>query len=238
MIRVLIAEDEPLARRRLMRLLDARADVEIAGTAKNGEEAVRLIAELRPDLVFLDIHMPELSGFEVLSAISDGPMPAVIFTTAHDEYAVKAFEVHALDYLLKPFDSERLDAAVDRAAAIEGRTADFLHSLSPPRRFVVRTPGRIVFLQIGEIDWVEAADNYVQLHAGAHTHLMRGSLKALEKQLGSRFARVHRSAIVNLDAVVELVPRSHGDYEIVLRSGHRLIATRTHAGKLRRAARP
>jgi two-component system LytT family response regulator len=238
-IRALIAEDEPLARRRLVRLLDQREDVEVVGAAKNGEEAVRLIADLTPDLLFLDIHMPELSGFEVLSAIGDAPMPSVIFTTAYDEYALRAFEVHALDYLLKPFDAERLHASVDRAARIASRGAQkFLETMAVPRRFVVRTPGRIVFLPIAEIDFVEAADNYVYLHAGRERHLMRGSLKSLEKQLGPRFKRVHRSAIVNIDAIQEMTSRAHGDYEVVLRSGKRLAASRTYASRLRAAVRP
>lgn len=243
MIRAVIAEDEPLARRRLLRLLQQRDDVEVVGTAKSGSDAVELIASLAPDLLFLDIHMPELSGFEVLSAAGDAPMPAVIFTTAYDEYAVRAFEVHALDYLLKPFDAERLHAAVDRASLL-WRTAALGcprtgEGASPPlRRFVVRTPGRVVFLAISEIDWIEAADNYVYVHAGREKHLMRGTLAAAEKALGSRFVRVHRSSIVNLDAVVEVTTKGHGEFVIVLRSGERQTVSRTYASRIRQELRP
>ncbi len=237
-LRTLIVDDERLARARLVRLLRRREDVEIAGVACDGDEAVQMIAELRPDLVFLDVQMPGLSGFDVLDAV-DGPLPAVVFTTAFDQYALRAFEVHALDYLLKPFDEERLSAALDRASAmIRGARADsglrpFLEQLAPPERFVIRTPGRIVFLPLAEVDWIEAAGNYVYVHAGRARHLIRGTLKAMEARFTSRFARIHRSAIVNLERVRELAPRAHGDCEVVLRNGARLTASRTFAARLR-----
>lgn len=242
-IRALIVDDERLARARLVRLLRRREDVEIVGVACDGDEAVQMIAELRPDLVFLDVQMPGLSGFDVLDAVgprSNGNrMPAVVFTTAFDQYALKAFEVHALDYLLKPFDEERLSASLDRAAAlIRGARADpglrpFLEQMAPPERFVVRTPGRIVFLPLAEVDWIEAAGNYVYVHAGRERHLIRGTLKAIESRFASRFARIHRSAIVNLERVRELTPRAHGDCEVVLRGGARLPVSRTFAARLR-----
>jgi two-component system LytT family response regulator len=236
-IRALIVDDERLARVRLVRLLGRREDVEIVGVACDGDEAVQMIAELRPDLVFLDVQMPGLSGFDVLDAIDS--RTNVVFTTAFDQYALRAFEVHALDYLLKPFDEERLSASLDRAAAmIRGARADpglrpFLEQMAPPERFVVRTPGRIVFLPLAEVDWIEAAGNYVYVHAGRERHLIRGTLKAIESRFASRFARIHRSAIVNLERVRELAPRAHGDCEVVLRGGARLPVSRTFASRLR-----
>lgn len=246
MIRTLIVDDERLARARLVRLLRKREDVEIVGVACDGDEAVLMIAELRPDLVFLDVQMPGLSGFDVLDAIEiDGVerMPVIIFTTAFDQYALRAFQVHAIDYLLKPFDEERLSASLDRAAAmIRGSRTDagareFLEQMAPPERFVVRTPGRIVFLPLAEVDWIEAAGNYVYVHAGRERHLVRGTLKAIESRFDARFARIHRSAIVNLERVRELSPRAHGDCEVVLRGGARLPVSRTFAPRLR-ALRP
>jgi two-component system LytT family response regulator len=236
-IRTLIVDDERLARARLVRLLRRRQDIEILGVACDGDEAVVMIAELRPELVFLDVQMPGLSGFDVLDAIDS--RTNVIFTTAFDQYALRAFEVHALDYLLKPFDEERLSASLDRAAAmIRGARADpglrpFLEQMAPPERFVVRTPGRIVFLPLAEVDWIEAAGNYVYVHAGRERHLIRGTLKAIESRFASRFARIHRSAIVNLERVRELAPRAHGDCDVVLRGGARLPVSRTFAARLR-----
>jgi len=235
MIRTLIVEDEPLARRRLLRLLGTRDDVEICGTASDGAQAVALIERLRPDLLLLDIQMPELSGFEVLRAIGDAA-PFVIFTTAYDEYAVRAFEVHALDYLLKPFGAERLHEAIERAIAIITRGA----ARPDPRpflrqRLMVRAAGRIAFVNVAEIEWIEAADNYVCLHIGSKTHLMRGTLRTLVAELGSRFMRIHKSAAVNLDAIVAMRSRSHGDYELALASGASVAASRTFAAELRAA---
>jgi two-component system LytT family response regulator len=237
-LRTLIVDDERLARARLVRLLRRREDVEIVGVACDGDEAVLMIAELQPDLAFLDVQMPGLSGFDVIDAVGNR-MPAVIFTTAFDQYALRAFEVHALDYLLKPFDEERLGASIDRAAAmIRGSRTnpgvrEFLEQLAPPERFVVRTPGRIVFLPLAEVDWIEAAGNYVYVHAGRERHLIRGTLKAIESRFDSQFARIHRSAIVNLQRVRELAPRAHGDCEVVLRGGARLPVSRTFAARLR-----
>jgi two-component system LytT family response regulator len=235
MIRALIVDDERLARNRLVRLLRRREDVEIAGAAADGEEALALIAKTQPELVFLDIKMPGLSGFDVIAAAGER-MPHVIFTTAFDEHALRAFEVHALDYLLKPFDEERLFASLDRAAAL-------LRSARVPRleTIVVRAPGRIVFLSWNEVEWIEAAGNYVYVHAGKEKHLLRATLKQMEARLDARrFTRVHRSAIVNVTRVRELRPRAHGDAEVILRSGALLTASRTYAARLRRrmAARP
>lgn len=241
-IRTVIADDERLARARLTRLLERRDDIEIAGVARDGDETVTMIAELQPDLLLLDIQMPMLSGFEVLAAAGD-KRPFVIFTTAYDDYALQAFEVHALDYLLKPFDAERLDGAVTRAVQMirgvrrgNGAASDFLHTLSPPRRFVIRSAGRILFLPLAEVDWIEAADNYVYLHCAKESHLMRGSLKSLDKQLrDTPFLRIHRSAMVNSTRVRKIVSQSHGDCEVVLSSGTSLTASRTFAPRLRAA---
>jgi two-component system LytT family response regulator len=226
-VRALIVDDEPLARARLQRLLRARADVEVVGSAANADEAVEKITELAPDLIFLDVQMPGLGGFDVLRQIGGGGRPSVIFTTAHAQYALRAFEVHALDYLLKPFDEERLNASLDRALPIIGGS-------EWTERFIVKSAGRIMFLRADEIAWIAAADNYVYLHVNGGSHLVRDSLKAMEKKLDpERFARVHRSAIVNLSSIAELKPLDHGDYEVTLRDGTRLTATRKFSTRLR-----
>jgi two-component system LytT family response regulator len=221
-VRALIAEDEPLARRRLERLLRRRDDVEVAGSARDGDQALAMIAALVPDLLFLDIQMPGLGGFDVLREIGGSGTPFVIFTTAFDQYALRAFEVHALDYLLKPFDEARLDAALDRALPL-------IRGSEWTQRFVVRSAGRILFLRAEEIDWIAAADNYVYLHAGGAAHLVRTTLKALEQKLDpARFVRVHRSAMVNLDAVRELAGG-----EVLLRDGTRIAVSRSFRSELR-----
>lgn len=226
-VRALIVDDEPLARTRLQRLLRGRRDVEVAGTAANADEALQKITELAPDLIFLDIQMPGLGGFEVLREIGGSGRPFVIFTTAHAQYALRAFEVHALDYLLKPFDEERLMAALNRALPMI-RGSDWTE------RFIVKSAGRIMFLRADEIAWIAAADNYVYLYADGASHLVRDSLKAMEKKLDpARFVRVHRSAIVNVSSISQLVPLDHGDYEVVLRDGTRLTASRKFSGRLR-----
>jgi two-component system LytT family response regulator len=226
-VRALIVDDEPLARTRLQRLLRARADVEVVGSAANADEAVEKITELAPDLIFLDVQMPGLGGFDVLRQIGGGGRPFVIFTTAHAQYALRAFEVHALDYLLKPFDEERLNASLDRALPMVGGS-------EWTERFIVKSAGRIMFLRADEIAWIAAADNYVYLHVNGGSHLVRDSLKAMEKKLDpERFARVHRSAIVNLSSIAELKPLDHGDYEVTLRDRTRLIATRKFSPRLR-----
>lgn len=234
-VRTLIVEDERLARARLTRLLRQRGDVEIVGSAADGDEAVELIAGARPELLLLDIQIPSRSGFDVLDSFEDDELPFVIFTTAFSEHALRAFEVHALDYLLKPFDEERLHAAIDRAVKIVRGTRDFNEGRAPLTRLIVREPGRILFLDAGDVDWIEAAENYVYLHAGAKKHLVRGTIKSFAERLDpARFARIHRSAIVNLARVRELVPRSaHGDYEVVMMDGTRLVASRNYAARLR-----
>lgn len=241
-MRTLIVDDERLARARLSRLLRRRDDVEIVGAAADGDEAVLMIANLEPDLVFLDVQMPGLSGFDVIAAVGER-MPLLIFTTAYDQYALRAFEVHALDYLLKPFDEARLLAAVERAGAMRRgvgpRAQRFLQQMKPMERFVVRTPGRIVFLSLGDVDAIEAAGNYVYVHAGRERHLVRGTLKSMEGRLDPRrFARIHRGAIVNVERVAAIEPRAHGDATVVLAGGAQLVASRNFAAALRRRLPP
>jgi two-component system, LytTR family, response regulator len=229
-VRALIVDDEPLARTRLERLLGGRADVAIVGTAASGDEAITKVTSLLPDLIFLDVQMPGLGGFDVLGEIGGRGRPFVIFTTAHAQYALRAFEVHALDYLLKPFDEERLMSALDRALPM-------IRGSEWTERFLVRSAGRIVFIGANEIAWIEAADNYAYLHCDGATHLIRTSLKALEQKLDpSRFVRIHRSAIVNLTQIAELMPLAHGDYDVILRNGRHIAASRTFGGGLRQVA--
>jgi len=240
-VRTLIV-DERLARARLVPLLRQRDDIDVAGTASDGDEAVEMIAGVRPELLLLDIQLPSRSGFDILDAFDDSDLPFVVFTTAHHEHALRAFEVHALDYLLKPFDEDRLHAAIDRAVRIVRGTARFDRSVlremtrsAPLSRLIVREPGRILFLDTQDVDWIEAAENYVYLHAGTKKHLVRGTIKSFAERLDpKRFVRIHRSAIVNLAHVRELVPRSaHGDYDVILENGTKLTASRNYARVLR-----
>ncbi|HYM62810.1 MAG TPA: LytTR family DNA-binding domain-containing protein, partial [Thermoanaerobaculia bacterium] len=229
-------EDEPLARRRLRRLLAARDDIEVIGAAADGDEALSMIASLGPDLLFLDIQMPGMGGFDVLAELGGKGRPAVIFTTAYDQFALRAFEVHALDYVLKPFDEERLSAALDRALPLIRSSTT---GSEWTQRFIVRSAGRILFLRAEDIDWIAAAGNYVYLHAAGVSHLIRATLKTIERKLDpERFLRIHRSAIVNIDAVREVIPASHGDCELLLRDGSRIACSRTFSERLRAATRP
>ncbi|HLK66633.1 MAG TPA: LytTR family DNA-binding domain-containing protein [Bryobacteraceae bacterium] len=227
-MRVLIVDDEPLARTVIRNHLRAHSGVEIAAECESGSVAIAAISSLAPDLIFLDVQMPEIDGFGVIEAIGPERQPGIVFVTAFDQYAVRAFEVHALDYLLKPFDRERFDAAFAHARQSMRRHdwADRLSSLvlqtrgQHLERFIVRDAGRVFFLPAGEIDWIEAQGNYVKLHGGGRTHLLREAMGALESRLDPRrFRRIHRSSIVNLDAIRELRPCFHGDYEVLLRDG-------------------
>jgi two-component system LytT family response regulator len=248
-IRTLIVDDEPLARQRLRRLLEADPDVVVLGECGDGGQAVTDLRELRPDLVFLDVQMPVLDGFGVLRELGGEALPAVIFVTAHDRYALKAFEVHALDYLLKPFDKARFAGALERAkaqvrqgsaAALNERLQELLRLVPArrdgPGRLMVKSGGRVYFVRIEDVDWVEAAGNYVRLHVGKEEHLLRESLSALEKKLDpGRFVRIHRSTIVNLDRVRELQPAFHGDYVVILQDGAELALGRSFRDKLEEA---
>ncbi|MGH9774444.1 MAG: LytR/AlgR family response regulator transcription factor [Candidatus Acidiferrales bacterium] len=247
-IRTLIVDDEPLGRERIRSLLEGDPEIEIAGECGSGLEALEAIEQAKPDLVFLDVQMPEMDGFEVLSALESEQMPVVIFVTAYDKYAVRAFEVHALDYLLKSFDRDRFEAALRRAKSeiaqrqgtrIDPRLTALLDDLQRQKkiliRLVVRSGGRISFLRAEEIDWIEAADNYALLHAGRDKHLVRETMSSLADRLDpEKFQRIHRSTIVNLDRVRELEPLFHGDYLVRLRDGTELTLSRNYREKLER----
>ena len=241
-IKTLIVDDEPLGRERLRKLLAAQPDIEIIGECADGREAVAAIKKQRPELVFLDVQMPELDGFGVLEEIRGERMPAVIFVTAHDKFALKAFEVHAVDYLLKPFDRERFQTALDRAfdqikhhqtGELNQRLTALLAGVKPAakhlERLAIKSSGRVVFLKIEEIDWIEAADNYVSVHVGADEHLHRETMSALAEQLPpKRFLRISRSTIVNVDRIKELQPLFHGEYVVILRNGTKLTLSRNY----------
>ncbi len=246
-VRTIVVDDEPLARERLLKLLRAEPQIEIVGEAKNGREAVALIRETKPALAFLDVQMPELDGFGVLAELAKGERPAVVFVTAFDKFALKAFEVHAIDYLLKPFDKERFQTALRRAleqlapqqpARIQEQLAALLQELRPPApaqsdRLAVKGDGRVVFVKINDIDWVEAADNYVSLHVGKETHMLRETMTHLEQRLpAEKFIRISRSTLVNMERIKELQPLFHGEYAVMLRDGTKLTLSRGHRDKL------
>jgi two-component system LytT family response regulator len=245
-IRALIVDDEPPARRRLRALLSAEPDVEVAGECGDGLQAVEQIRVLRPDVVFLDVQMPEAGGFDVVEAVGPHRMPAVVFVTAYDEFALRAFEVHALDYLLKPYDRERFAATLRHVRARLGgpELAPKLLSLldgSRPRpayleRIPVRSGSRIQLLPVAELDYLQADDNYVRLHASGRSHLVRETLGAMEARLDpDRFLRVHRSLIVNLSCITELEPLFSGEYVLTLRDGTRLTTGRSYRARLQEA---
>lgn len=251
LLRVLIVDDEPLARDRLRAVLAAEPGLLLVGECGDGAAAVEAIRSAQPDLVLLDVQMPGLDGFGVLEAVGADAMPMVIFVTAHDGYAVRAFEVHALDYLLKPFDDDRLRAAVDRArhpgveaAALATRLRALLdqRGAGPPaapyaQRLMVRRGAAIRYVPLDQVEWIEAADNYVRLHGAGSIHLVRMPLRELEERLDpTAFARVHRSAIVRLAAVREIRPWAGGDYLAVLQSGREVRISRTYRGRVLRLA--
>lgn len=225
-IRALLVDDEPLARRNLEFLLRRDPDVESIVEAGSGAEAVAVIRSTRPDLVFLDVQMPECGGFEVLEILkADGVPPVIVFVTAHDEYALRAFDAGALDYLLKPFDDSRFALALlrakERLAAREAAPAPEIP------RLAVRTAGHEVYVPIRDIDWVEAADYYVCLHVGSKSHLLRRSMAALEQDLDPDiFCRIHRSTIVNLRRVRALQVDGAGEYQVILEGGQKLRLSR------------
>jgi two-component system LytT family response regulator len=239
-IRAVIAEDEPLGRERLRALLEDFPEIQIVKECSNGREAVTSIVRLKPNLLFLDVQMPEMDGFEVLEAIASDEMPAVIFVTAYDQYAVRAFQLHALDYLLKTFDRDQFAKAVRRAISeIIHRQYQFRERLSAlledvgnrrgPTRIMIRSGGRILFLRTDEIDWIAAEDNYVGIHVGRDTYLLRNTMASMEERLDpTMFLRIHRSTIVNLDRIRELKPLFHGDYSVLLQDGTKLTLARTY----------
>jgi two-component system LytT family response regulator len=256
---VLLADDEPLARRRLRALLARHPQYEVAAECEDGVEAVEQILALRPDLVFLDIHMPELDGVAVAEALSaeaerGGAVPAIVFVTAYDAHAVRAFDLNAADYVLKPVDVERFDRALARAgerldarregapatldAAVRAALAELRPTAAYPARFVVRDAKGLYFVRADDIERVDAEGNYVGLWAGGRRHLVRETMKGIEGKLDpARFVRVHRSAIVNVDRVRRLEPWAHGEYVITMADGTKLTSSRTHGGRLQELLR-
>ena len=246
----LIVDDEPLAREGLRMLLSQDAEVSAIHEAKDGREALATIRETRPDLVLLDVQMPEIDGFSVVKEIGPEQMPAVVFVTAHDQYAIQAFEINAIDYLLKPVTEERFAQAMERAKLrIRHSPADeanrqiisLLETIASPRRYLkrlaVRSAGKTVFVEVEDIDWMEAAENYVQLHAGRSGHLLHVAMNTLEKSLDPEmFQRIHRSVIVNVRRIKELQPALHGEYVITLQNGVRLQSGRIYHQKLKALA--
>jgi two-component system LytT family response regulator len=242
-IRTIIVDDEPPARRNLRALLKRDPEIELIKECGNGKDAVSSIRALDPDLIFLDVQMPEMDGFEALENLAGHPLPLVIFVTAYDQYALKAFEVSALDYLLKPFSDERFHKALSLAKQqIERKDAGEFgekmlkligaRELKPdaPRRIsrlMVKAAGRVIFIRAEEIDWIEAYDNYARLHVGGKAHLLRQTMNELESSLDpDQFARIHRSAIVNLDRVRELQPLFNGEALVILKDGVELKLSR------------
>jgi len=245
-LRALIVDDEEPARVRLRALLTREPGVEVVGECATGAEAVTAVERDRPDVAFLDVHMTDIDGFETVRRLARDLRPAIIFVTAFDEYAVRAFDVHAVDYLLKPFSRERLHDAVERVrerrahidpAILDQRLVHVLEELAdgrhPRERLAVRSDGRLFFVRIADIDWVEADANYVKLHTRGEVHALRESMRNMEERLPPDvFLRIHRSTIVNIERVRELQPWFHGEYIAILQDGTRLTVSRAYSGRL------
>jgi two-component system, LytTR family, response regulator len=248
-IRTLIVDDEPAARDGMRHLLAADPEIVLAGECSNGREAAAAIRDTAPDLVFLDVQMPGLDGFGVLREVGVDRAPAVVFVTAFDQYALRAFDVNALDYLLKPFTDDRFRQSLERAKQLvrQGRLGDLSRKLAAlldhdepaparPRyldRLVVKSGGKVTLLPVGEIEWIDAEGDYVRIHVGKTWHLLRETMKNLEDQLdGARFVRIHRSTIVNLEKVKELQPFFRGEYVVVLHNGTTLKLSRGYRDNL------
>ena len=246
-IRALIVDDEPLARERIRDLLQDENDIDVVGESANGIDAVSDIREKVPDLIFLDVQMPGLDGFEVVEKVGFNKMPQVIFTTAYDQYALRAFEVHALDYLLKPFDRGRFQNALGRAMKylklkkdgdFKFRLRELLSEVKQERKYldrlIIKSEGRIFFLKVDEIDWIEAAGNYLTLHAGKDNHLLRETMNCMETKLDpDRFFRIHRSTIVNIERIKEIHPMFNGEYVIILKNNKELNLSRKYREKFK-----
>ncbi len=244
-IRVVVADDESLGRERIRNFLHSEPGVEFVGEAVDGDDAIAKVRELRPNLLFLDVQMPGKNGFEALAVLGSERPPAIIFVTAHDQFATGAFEVDAVDYLMKPFDRARFQVALERAVkrlegnVLQNAKAVDLSSLGDvglerlADRIPVKTGGRVVFVELTAIDWIGSADNYVELHTGQQTHLVRGTLTTMEQKLpGHRFVRISRTAIVNIDSIKELSSLFHGEYSILLRDSKKVILTRNYRHQL------
>ena len=252
-IRTLIVDDEPLGRGGIRARLQNEPDIEIIGECTNGRLAVEAIHELAPDLLFLDVQMPGMNGFEVLKIIGAATLPAVIFVTAFDEYALRAFDVHALDYLLKPIDDERFKLALERArlqlrqktestlgqqiaallAALPANATPTKAEAKARDRFVIKSGGRITFVKAEEVDWIEAVGDYAQLHVGTQTYLVRETMTTLAAELDARFLRIHRSFIVNTNCIRELHSLFNGEYNVILHDGTELKSGRSYREQLR-----
>jgi two-component system LytT family response regulator len=251
-IRTIIADDEHLARKKLRLLLDSEPTVQVVAECQDGQQTIGAVHAHKPDLLLIDIRMPDLDGFQVLTKIAADEMPVVVFTTAYDQFAIRAFEAHALDYLLKPFERERLHHAIERASAellkshnrdLTSRILDLLAKTAEPRiesrqvddRMVIRSGGKVVFLDVKEIDWIEAAANYVKLNVGKDSYLLREGIGSVSERLDpDRFVRIHRSVIVNVRKIKELQPCDSGEYIAVLKNGKELSCSRGYRTQLQR----
>ena len=235
-IRTLVVDDEPIARARVVSLLKEEADIEVIGECANGQQAMSAIESTSPDLLFLDIQMPEVNGLDLARTIQSTGTPAVVFVTAYDEYALRAFEVHALDFLLKPFSAERFRSALGHAreqvsqrrkGAMVPKAADPERRAARPNRLMIKSGGRIHFVRMADIDWCEAQGNYVRVHVGPQEHLVRDTMSHLESELDpQQFVRIHRSTIVNVDRIQEMQSSFNGEYVVLLRTGTRLTLSR------------
>jgi two-component system LytT family response regulator len=251
-LRVVLVDDEPVARRRMRRMLRRELDIDVVAEAGEGRAAIETITTHRPDLVFLDVQMPELDGFEVVREIGASRLPAVVFVTAFDRYALRAFEVHAIDYLLKPFSPERLHESVEqvrlrlgsavRDTGPDPRLVALLEELRERVRYLQRIPvragARIVLLDTADVDWIQAADNYVVFHSGGREYLMRETLARLEQELDpQQFVRIHRSTMVRLDRIGEMLPSVHGDFRVTLKTGAQITLSRFYRDRVERVLR-
>jgi two-component system LytT family response regulator len=243
-IRTLVVDDEPLARARLVDLLAVEQDVEVIGECKDGPEAIAAIVRLCPDVVFLDVQMPAADAFQVLATLDPGRMPLVIFVTAYEQHALKAFDVQAIDYLLKPYDNDRFRHALDRARAqLQQKQRSDLGTrllematqthILPSDRVMVKSGNRLLFWRLAQIDWIESEGNYVRLHLGSESHLLRETMTALEARLDpARFMRIHRSRIVNVERIRKIEPGENGDYTLTLSNGVALTLSRSYRARL------
>ncbi|MBA2646447.1 MAG: response regulator transcription factor [Pyrinomonadaceae bacterium] len=245
-IRALIVDDEPLARERVKRFLAGEPDVEVIGECSDGIQTVEAIETLKPDLIFLDIQIPEADGFAVIEKIGVEKLPPVIFITSYDQYALRAFDVHAVDYLLKPYNQERFQLALERARAqlqngqtdvLDERLRSLLESLKPEQKYLerlmIKSSGRVIFLRTEEIEWIEAEGNYLRIHAGREAYMLRETMNNLAARLDpNKFARIHRSTLVNIERIKELQPMFGGDYVVILHNGTQLTLSRSYRDKL------
>ena len=243
-LKILIADDEPLARERLRKLIEKHADLDLVAECSDGAETASKILKLQPDIVFLDVQMPEKTGFEVIHEIQGKAAPAIVFVTAYDQYAINAFDVSAVDYLLKPFDRERFERSLEKARqsankpdAIPKNLEALLNNLAPQNkeqeRIAIKTNNKVILLRTDQIDFVDADDNYINVHVGAEKHMLRETLASFEEKLSARkFMRISRSVIVNMDRIKELQPLFHGEYSVILKDGTRLTLSRSYRDKI------